>query len=98
MTGRWQSSTRRSELPSNWPTLRRQVKARAHGKCEASAHAANCDGIGKDCDHVGDRHDHSLANLQWLSGPCHAAKTQAEAQAAKPQRKRTPELHPGRIA
>ena len=66
-------------------------------ECEAQRHEPGCDGIGTDCDHIGDRRDHSLANLQWLSGPCHKAKTQREAQEARPKRQREPEPHPGRL-
>lgn len=65
--------------------------------CQAATHVIGCDGIGTDCDHIDDPHDHSLANLQWLSRPCHQAKTQREARAANPQRKRQPEQHPGRL-
>lgn len=97
MSGRWSSSNRRAELPPDWQQRRLQVKARAGGRCEAARHVAECNGIGTDCDHVNDPRDHSLANLQWLSSPCHKAKTQREAQAAQPKRKREPEPHPGRL-
>ena len=97
MSGRWASSNRRAELPKDWPQRRAYVRARADGKCQANTHVAGCDGIGTDCDHIEDPADHSLDNLQWLSGPCHKAKTQGEAQAAKPKRKREPEPHPGRL-
>ena len=97
MSGRWTSSNRRAELPPDWSRRRQAVKARAGGRCEAERHVPECDGIGTDCDHVGDAHDHSLANLQWLSSPCHKAKTQREAQEARPKRQREPEPHPGRL-
>lgn len=97
MSGRWSSSNRRAQLPTDWAKRRAQVKARAHGRCQAEQHVDTCDGIGTDCDHIADPNDHSLDNLQWLSGPCHKAKTQAEAQAAKPKRKRPAEPHPGRL-
>lgn len=41
----------------------------------------------------GDEFD--LANGQAACEPCHKVKTQAEAQAAKPSRKRPRETHPG---
>ncbi|GHJ59146.1 hypothetical protein NOK12_16640 [Nocardioides sp. OK12] len=97
MSGRWTSSNRRAELPRDWEQRRQAVKRRASGKCEAEQHVSNCDGIGRECDHHADPHDHTLDNLRWLSTPCHAAKTQREAQAAKPKRTRPPEQHPGRL-
>ena len=100
VSGRWASSNRRAGLPNDWPTRRRRVKHRARGRCEAKTHESGCDGIGTDCDHIGDPADHSLTNLQWLSRPCHNAKTQREAQAARtppPARARQPEPHPGRL-
>lgn len=96
----WATSTRRQRLPRNWPTLRDQVKARAHGLCEATTHARTCNGYGTDADHITPGDDHRLTNLQWLSTPCHRAKTTAEAIArnhARAQAKQRPqEGHPGR--
>jgi 5-methylcytosine-specific restriction protein A len=76
------------------------IKRRAKGVCEAKVHVAECDGIGTQCDHVIAGDDHSLANLQWLSGPCHAAKTKLEAlagRAKQPRARRDAEQHPGLI-
>lgn len=96
----WETSDRRFRLPKNWPQLKRQVKARAHGLCEAAPHDPRCDGVGTDCDHVIEGDDHSLGNLQWLSGPCHRAKTGRESAARNRQRAelrhRPTEQHPGR--
>ena len=97
MSGRWASSDRRSRLPADWPKRVAEVKARAHGKCQAHVHELDCDGVGRECDHVENGDDHSLANLQWLSIPCHKAKTQREAQAARPTRARPQPRHPGVI-
>ena len=87
----WSSSDRRQRLPKDWPKRRAAVKRRAGGRCEAAVHVPECDGIGTDCDHIKAGDDHSLANLQWLSLPCHKAKTAAE----RPSRKRPAEKHPG---
>lgn len=65
--------------------------------CEAKGqHAPGCTGKGSECDHIKQGDDHSLANLQWLSGPCHARKTRLDNGAGvKPTL--PPEKHPGRI-
>ena len=95
----WASSSRRSELPRDWAKRVERVKRRAHGRCQAETHEPGCDRVGRECDHVGDPHDHSLTNLQWLSKPCHRAKTQREARAARgvTPAPRTPERHPGAV-
>jgi hypothetical protein len=76
---------------------RRLPARRAGGRCQAETHEPDCTGIGAECDHIGDKHDHSLANLRWLSKPCHRARTQAQARAgrAKLTQRRPPERHPG---
>lgn len=76
--GSWYTSDRRQRLPPDWPRVRAQVRERAHGLCQAKHHARGCDGWGTDCDHIEAGDDHRLANLQWLSGPCHRAKTARE--------------------
>ena len=97
----WHTSTRSARLPRNWPTIRRQVRRRAHGKCQATTHAPGCNGVGAECDHIIAGDNHSLDNLQWLSHECHAAKTRRE-NASNNKRlarlKRRPlERHPGLI-
>lgn len=98
----WESSNRRERLPANWPTIRRQVKSRAKGRCEATPHARGCGGWGTDADHITPGDNHHLNNLQWLSPACHRAKTAAEAAArntAKADaRQRPQEQHPGRTS
>ena len=93
----WAGSTRSARLPRNWPQLRRAVKKRAGGLCEAHPHHPDCNGVGTECDHIHPGDDHRLANLQWLSPPCHRAKTLSEATEARAtrSRKRTPAPHPG---
>lgn len=96
----WNTSTRSSRLPKDWPSIKRQVKQRARGMCEATTHQPSCDGIGAECDHILAGDNHGMDNLQWLSTPCHLAKTTAENAArntATAQLKRRPqEQHPGR--
>ncbi len=90
----WQGSTRRARLPRDWATRRAKVKRRAKGKCEAEAHVPECDGYGSECDHIDRGDDHRLSNLQWLSGPCHQAKTLRENQARTDSRRLPREAHP----
>lgn len=92
----WETSNRRSELPPDWRKRVAATKARAKGLCEAVIHVAECDGIGRECDHKGDPLDHD--DLQWLSPECHRAKTQAESLAARQTRVRPTPPHPGVIA
>ena len=93
----WAGSTRSARLPTNWPQLRRAVKKRAGGLCEASTHHPDCNSVGTECDHIHPGDDHRLANLAWLSSPCHRAKTLSEATQARAtrSRKRTTPPHPG---
>ena len=67
--------------------------------CEAEHHVPACDGIGTQCDHIQAGDNHQLDNLQWLSTPCHLAKTLTEATEARGRvaRKRTTPPHPGHI-
>ena len=95
----WRSSDRRERLPSDWLRIRRAVKARANGRCEAAEHAPGCDGVGTDCDHIIAGDDHDMGNLQWLSHACHKRKTErenAERNAVKTNARRHPaERSPG---
>ena len=97
----WATSDRAARLPPNWASLRMQVRRRARGRCEATAHATGCNGIGAEADHVNPGDDHSLTNLMWLSPVCHRAKTAAETAERNRQRasmrRRPSESHPGAI-
>ena len=85
----WESSDRRARLPAAWPALVARTRELAGGLCEARTHADGCSGLGSECDHITPGDDHRQANLQWLSTPCHTAKTTREAAQA---RARTAEL------
>jgi 5-methylcytosine-specific restriction protein A len=97
----WSTSDRRERLPDNWEAIRRQVKTRAKGKCQATTHAKGCGGWGSDADHIEAGDNHHLDNLQWLSRACHWAKTNREAAARNTARAaaryRPSEQHPGRL-
>lgn len=95
----WETSRRRQRLPHNWPALVRAVRRRANGRCEATHHHPDCDWRGKDVDHKVAGDNHHPDNLQYLSSPCHKAKTKAE-NAARNRlhaqlKRRPPEQHPG---
>lgn len=92
----WSSSDRRQRLPTNWPALVAQVRRRAKGKCEAKHHAVGCTRVGRDVDHIKQGDDHSLANLQLLSGPCHDVKTRLDNGYTTAVKAPT-ERHPGRL-
>lgn len=96
----WATSDRRQRLPPDWESIRAEVKRRAHGRCEATEHDPRCDGTGTDTDHITPGDDHSLPNLQWLSGPCHRAKTARETAArnrARAAARIRTETHPGAL-
>lgn len=97
----WSTSDRKDRLPPNWQEIRRIVKARAKGKCEAEVHAKGCPGWGSEADHIIPGDDHRIESIQWLSGPCHWAKTNRETAARNRERKtaryKPSEQHPGRL-
>lgn len=99
MTGRWASSDRRSELPPDWPRIRRRVLRRDGYRCTWVEVGVRCSALATDVDHAGERMDHSDESLRSLCEPHHKAKTQAEAAAARAakSRRRPPPPHPGMV-
>ena len=105
MSGRWASSNRRSELPPDWPERRKKRFEIDRWRCTADTPYGRCGAPATECDHVGDKLDHSMSNLTSLCAPHHRAKTQrqaAEARAAalewrKAAARRPPERHPGAL-
>lgn len=92
----WATSDRRDRLPDDWPKRVAAVKRRAKGRCEATHHAPECSGRGRDVDHITQGDDHSIDNLQYLSSPCHARKTRLDNGYTAAVKAPT-EPHPGRI-
>jgi len=93
----WQArSRRRAELPPNWAAIRTMVLDRDRHTCRI-ARADRCTHLATQVDHVGDRHDHTTANLRAACAPCHAWRTAQQGQAARPTRRRPVEQHPGLI-
>lgn len=77
MSGKWANSQRRHQLPGDWRSRRARVLRRDKHTC------VTCGNKATDVDHIADRHDHTLPNLQALCAQCHKTKTQREAQAAR---------------
>lgn len=93
----WASSTRRSTLPPNWPTIRRRVLERDGWRCTAVTDGQRCTNRANQVDHItrgaGD-HDSNLASL---CAHHHARKSSAEGNAARRRltARRQAERHPG---
>jgi 5-methylcytosine-specific restriction enzyme A len=92
MPAAWAGSDRRARLPANWRFLRARI-LRRDPTCQICGLNASVE-----VDHIAPGDDHSPANLQGLCRHCHKTKTQAEAIAAQPRRRRDEEPHPGIIA
>lgn len=99
----WARSTRRDRLPSDWPARRREVLARAGGRCQAiMSDGTRCRDRANQCDHIIAGDNHAPSNLQALCAWHHGRKTAAEGAAAralnpKATRKRGTETHPGAL-
>ncbi|WP_030409729.1 HNH endonuclease [Streptomyces albus] len=94
MAHNWGTSTRKSRLPANWRSLRRQVLDRDPTCRICLARPSTV------ADHIeAMTDDHSLEALQGVCEPCHRQKTAREAAAARaasrPSRRRPAERHPG---
>lgn len=73
----WKGSTRRVSLPPNWSSLREKCFRRDGYQCTAenANTGERCTSPAEECDHVGDRYDHSLANLASLCSWHHGQKS-----------------------
>lgn len=100
----WQGSTRKETLPPDWKK-RREERFRLDGyQCTATnaVTGERCDGPAEECDHHGDRLDHSIDNLRSLCSWHHGRKSAAQGLIAKANRLRRAdskfrrdERHPG---
>jgi 5-methylcytosine-specific restriction protein A len=93
----WNSSDRKSRLPSNWSSLRRRVLSRDHKVCQLKY--KDCIRKATEVDHIVAGDDHSMDNLQAVCAWCHKLKSSMEGHKAKSVlrrlRKRPVEPHPG---
>lgn len=99
MSGGWQGSTRRYELPDDWPDRRRAVLERDNYRCQWRERGGYCNAPATDVDHIAPGNDDRHTNLQALCRHHHAIKSSAEGNTARWQhrRARPPEQHPGLI-
>ena len=94
MSGGWESSNRRAELPADWYTrIRPAILERDSRRCRV------CGAPATDVDHIGNKHDHRPINLQALCDWCHKRKTSAQGNQSPNRTKvaeaRPREQHPG---
>lgn len=95
MPGNWEGSQRRDELPADWAAIRQIVILRDRGRCRWIESNARCPAPGTDVDHVGDKLDHSPANLRLLCSAHHNRRSSAQGNAAQRARRlRNVESHP----
>lgn len=82
-------------LPADWRRIRARVLARDRHRC------VDCGAREQlEVDHIGNRDDHSVANLRTLCARCHRRRTAQQAARARWSRpetraRRPPEPHPG---
>nr|DAF63966.1 MAG TPA: HNH endonuclease [Siphoviridae sp. ctGkF2] len=93
----WESSNRRSRLPSDWDSRRLLVLRRDSFRCRIGS--VGCLVVATEVDHAVAGDNHSLNNLQAVCSACHKAKTQMEGlakrQRLRSQRFRPKGRHPG---
>lgn len=88
----WDSSSRRSPLPSDWRAIRAPI-LRRDPTCRLRLEG--CTVVSTEVDHVGDPDDHRPHMLRGVCRECHQKRTQAQAAAARPSARRLAEKHPG---
>jgi len=100
----WAGSTRRESLGKEYFRNRAIVMRRDNRQCQIRIPGL-CVGAATDCDHVGDRLDHSPENMRAACNPCHlrrsgqqgGAAAGAAARARAASRFRPKEAHPGLV-
>ncbi len=105
MSGQWRDSDRRSRLPANWESLRKQVHRRDNSQCQVRLPSGSrCLEPAVDVDHIRAGDDHRLSNLRCICDWHHSKKSAREgamAYNAKMKRSkakfRRVETHPGLI-
>lgn len=98
----WQGSTRRATLGKEF-FRNRALALRRDGYACRLRFRGICTGRANQGDHIGDRLDHRVENLQAACPECHAHKSSQQggaaygraARARVAARRRPPEVHPG---
>ena len=97
----WETSDRKSRLPSDWPVRRVRVLRRDGYRCQArDSMGVKCNAPANQVDHIIPNDDDDYDNLQALCRWHHARKSSHEGVAARKPRSsryRDPESHPGLI-
>lgn len=84
----WRNSDRRSRLPANWASIRREVLRRDGNRCTWREHGDRCaTTTGLEVDHIRRGDDHSPANLRTLCSLHHASKSAQEGAEALAKRR-----------
>lgn len=78
MKSQWSRSNRKSRLPGNWKTLRREVLERDGRRCQWNLGDRLCLAAANEVDHIRPGDDHSKSNLHSLCRDHHREKTQYE--------------------
>lgn len=102
MSGGWKGksqSSRRDELPADWPALRKAQLEEDNYRCVWQLPSGKrCNLPATDVDHYGEKWEHH--KLRSLCGPHHDKRTSEQGNDAKrrpPPRRRPPEQHPGLV-
>lgn len=100
MSEAWAASNRKETLPGNWRALRSAVFQRDGNRCVIiKASGRRCWDRATDCDHIGDRDDHSIENLRSLCSWHHQRRSSQQGNAARAEKAkillRPKERHPG---
>lgn len=101
-SGKWAGSTRRPTLGKEYFRNRAFVMKRDGKQCQIRTPGL-CIGVATDCDHIGDRLDHSVENMRAACHPCHAQRSGQQggqasgnrSHARAQSRLRPVERHPG---
>lgn len=74
----WETSDRKSRLPTNWVQLRRDAFERYGRQCYVTEDGRQCPEESSDIDHVVPGDDHSIENLRPICRRHHKAKSSSE--------------------
>ena len=99
MPGKWEGSTRKRTLPTNWRAIRKRVLHRDGGRCTWITNRQRCTEPARDVDHIDRRGGDDDSNLRSLCPWHHGRKSSAEGNASRRRltTKRPREAHPGLI-